>query len=440
MNRLFFLDLLSTIADRGREILDISTTGGSGGTKTIEQLCRDLLSGRGEATGTALAREVAQAWAALPPERHLDFFTTLVQAYSPDPEAVTKAAQAYTSAPDHQALARLGQVVEPPRQELIRRINMAPGGTATVVSMRAALGRLLRDHPELKVVDADFQHLLSSWFNRGFLVLRSVNWNTPASILEKLIAYEAVHEIQGWEDLRRRLAPDRRCFAFFHPAMSDEPLIFVEVALVHKLSDNVGDILSDAVDEAAARSASTAIFYSISNCQEGLRGISFGNFLIKQVVEELSREMPSLRTFATLSPIPGFMGWLKEQAEGKEPLFPSEEARLLLEATSQRGWHADADKAEALRMPLLRAAARYLAKARRGDMPRDPVARFHLGNGARLEQLNWMANTSPKGLKESAGMMVNYAYRLPEIERNHEALLTEGRIITSRSVRTLAAA
>ncbi len=440
MKRTFFVDLWSSIADRGRDILDLPPPEPATGLHSLDRLCRDLLSGRGEATGTALAREVAQTWAALPVERHPAFFTMLARDYGPDPAAVADAARAYEATPNERTLARLSRVVEPPRQELVRRINMAPGGTATVVSMRAALGRLLRKNPELKAVDADFQHLLSSWFNRGFLELRSVNWDTPASILEKLIAYEAVHEIQGWEDLRRRLAADRRCFAFFHPAMPDEPLIFVEVALVPAMSATIGGILTAPVDPDATRSASAAIFYSISNCQSGLRGISFGNFLIKQVVDELSRDMPSLKTFATLSPIPGFMAWLKEQADGNGDILSATEARYLLDATADPGWHTRPATAEPLRVPLTRAAARYLGMARKGDMPRDPVARFHLGNGARLEQVNWLADTSAKGLEQSAGMMVNYAYRLAEIESNHEALLTEGRIITSRSVRALAAA
>lgn len=438
---MMLLDLLASIADRGRDYL--ASAGQLGGERSIGRLCADLMSHRGEATGTALAREVTSAWAALDEAGQAAFFALLARDYAPDAAALEEAARAYAADPGERTLARLARAVEPPRQELIRRINMAPGGTGTIVAMRKALGALVGARPELRAVDADFQHLLSSWFNRGFLELRRVNWDTPASVLEKLIAYEAVHAIAGWDDLRRRLAPDRRCFAFFHPAMPDEPLIFVEVALTHAISDNVADILAEGVDAKAASAPSAAIFYSISNCQEGLRGISFGNFLIKQVVEELSAEMPSLRSFATLSPIPGLVAFLREEASrgaaGEGAVIEPEEAARLLEAIAEPGWPDDRERCEALRAPLSRAAARYLAEARRGNLPRDPVARFHLGNGARLERLNWLADRSPKGLRESAGLMVNYVYRLSEIERNHEALVGEGRIIASRRIRTLAA-
>jgi len=435
MNRLFFLDLLSSIADRGREILDGSGQGGQSAHHPLPLLCERLLSRQGEATGTALACGVVEAWHLLPEEERPAFFESLAADFSADRDAVRAAAEGYLAAPGEETLQALNAVAEPRRQELLRRINMAPGGTAAVVEMREALLSLLRARPHLKPVDADFQHLLSSWFNRGFLELRRIDWDTPARILEKLIAYEAVHEIQGWDDLRRRLAPDRRCFGFFHPAMPDEPLIFVQVALVKGISGNVRDILTAPLPEGPASDADSAIFYSISNCQRGLRGISFGNFLIKQVVEELRREMPHLHNFATLSPIPGFMGWLRTQADSG-----SGEAARVLPLIEDGSWSADAEAREAMRPALLRLGARYLLTMKRPGVPLDPVARFHLGNGACLERLNWLGDPSAKGLRQSAGMMVNYVYRRPDIERNHEALVNEGTIAASKAVRALAAA
>lgn len=302
--------------------------------------------------------------------------------------------------------------------------------------MRETLIGLLKTNRDLEPLNADIQHLLTSWFNRGFLELRHIDWDTSAAILEKLIRYEAVHEIQGWDDLRRRLATDRKCFAFFHPAIPDDPLIFVEVALVHGLADSVQALLAPEIDEKAPETAKTAIFYSISNCQAGLKGISFGNFLIKQVVEELKREFPQLKQFATLSPIPGFMGWLRTRQKSKAD--DADLAGQVLEGLSQDGWIDDPEKVEALRKPTVALCATYLATCKRGKSPLDPTARFHLGNGAQLERLNWLGDTSIKGLRQAGGMMVNYAYHLDDIEKNHEALMNDGKIATSKSVAQLA--
>ena len=287
---------------------------------------------------------------------------------------------------------------------------------------------------ELKLLDADLRHLFASWFNRGFLELRRIDWQSPAAVLEKLIAYEAVHEIKGWDDLRRRLAPDRRCFAFFHPALPGEPLIFVEVALVQGLATAMPPLLARETDEETARAqaarADTAIFYSISNCQNGLRGISFGNFLIKQVVEELKAEFPQLKRFSTLSPVPGFRQWLDKRLEnGSDP-----DAAQLPQLESD-GWWNDPAQNETLREPLLRLCARYLT--RRPSIRIDPVARFHLGNGARLERVNWLGNNTARGIQESFGIMVNYLYDHDSIENNHEAFFRDGTIVRSPEVDTL---
>ncbi|MEM7428385.1 MAG: malonyl-CoA decarboxylase, partial [Pseudomonadota bacterium] len=328
--------------------------------------------------------------------------------------------------------AGLQKSVESPRQEFFRRLNLAPGGTAEIVGMRKALLGRLKDHPELKAVDDDLAHLFGSWFNRGFLVMRRIDWNTPASVLEKIIAYEAVHEIQGWDDLKRRLDPaDRRCYGFFHPSLVDEPLIFVEVALTRDIPGSIHALI-DQDEQEEAEAPRTAVFYSISNCQRGLAGISFGNFLIKQVANDLSREIESLKTFVTLSPIPGFMRWLtKTRAE--ERLSDRELALL-----DHANWHKKKDAAARLSPVLQSLAAQYFLEEKRADgKPVDPVARFHLGNGARLERINWLGDLSERGLGQSAGMMVNYLYDLSDIERNHEAFAEQGIIASSSAVQKL---
>ena len=294
-----------------------------------------------------------------------------------------------------------------------------------MVELRRRLLRGLRAHPEWAALDFDLLHLLRSWFNRGFLVLERIDWRTSAMVLEKLIAYEAVHEIKGWPDLHRRLETDRRCFAFFHPALPDEPLIFIEVALARSMSSRVQPLLDVDAPVGAPDEARCAVFYSITNCQEGLRGISFGNFLIKQVAVELQRELPHLRSFATLSPLPGFRQWVERQdVEG-------------IEALARPGWQ-QSGKSDPLPMLLQQLCAYYLLHAKQGSQPLDPVARFHLGNGARLERINWLGDTSDHGIARSAGMMVNYVYRLDEVERNHELFVNENRVIASREVEHLA--
>jgi malonyl-CoA decarboxylase len=427
---------LSSIADRGRELLDLPLSTPQDPLKQLGAMCKDLVSQKGEARGTAAAREVVRLWENLPEEDHLAFFRMMQNDFSADRAKVTKAAEAFAKDPSEANLAVLTQTSEPIRQELLRKINMAPGGTRAIVDMRETLIALLKNNRDLEPLNADMQHLLTSWFNRGFLELRHIDWDTSAAILEKLIRYEAVHEIQGWEDLRRRLATDRKCFAFFHPAIPDDPLIFVEVALVHGLADSVQALLAPEIDEKAPETANTAIFYSISNCQAGLKGISFGNFLIKQVVEELKREFPQLKQFATLSPIPGFMGWLRTRQKSKAD--DAELAGQVLDGLSEDDWINDPVKVAKLQKPTLALCATYLATCKRGKSPLDPTARFHLGNGAQLERLNWLGDTSEKGLRQAGGMMVNYAYHLNDIEKNHEALMNDGKIATSKSVAQLA--
>ncbi len=397
-------------------------------------LCDALLDESSEYASTALARQALDAYKGLDERAREQFFDVLARDYSPLPEAVVQRASAYQADPSPDQLAQLLETVEPARQELFRRLNMAPGGTAALVEMRRELLKSIRTKPQWRVIDADLLHLLRSWFNRGFLRLERIDWRTPAIILEKLIEYEAVHAIQGWRDLRRRLEADRRCFAFFHPQLPDEPIIFIEVALTRSMSAHIQPLL-DIGSPVTTANSDCAMFYSITNCQEGLRGISFGNLLIKQVAEELRREFPHLRRFATLSPLSGFRRWLEQ----KRVEHPAQLA--LLAKLDQPDWHLS-EVSDALQRMLMRFCAYYLLRAKQegggNAEPLDPVARFHLGNGAALERLNWMGDISETGMARSAGLMVNYVYWLNEVERNHERYFREHAIAASPAVEKMA--
>jgi malonyl-CoA decarboxylase len=401
-----------------------------------KQFATTLLSERGEASGALVARELQTVLRTLDASDRHSFQLYLATEFQPDRTALRAAAERYLADATAEAAAAVAQAADPPRQELLRRMNTAPGGTGALIAMRSEITAHLRDEPDLKLLDADLRHLFASWFNRGFLELRRIDWQSPAAVLEQLIAYEAVHEIEGWDDLRRRLAPDRRCFAFFHPALPGEPLIFVEVALVEGLATSMPPLLSQEADGDAARAqaahADTAIFYSISNCQDGLRGVSFGNFLIKQVVEELQVEFPQLKHFSTLSPIPGFRRWLTQRlADGSDP-----DAARLAELEDWNWWQ-DPSLNERLRPILMRLCAVYLTRQPSQSNRIDPVARFHLGNGARLERINWLGNTAPRAIQESYGIMVNYLYDHDSIEENHEAFVRDGSIVRSPDVDAL---
>ncbi|MBL8658535.1 MAG: malonyl-CoA decarboxylase [Rhodospirillales bacterium] len=402
----------------------------------IEDLCRALLSSRGEASGVAIARRVLDLYAhATPDERHA-FLRSLAANFGPDRATIGDAWSAYEREATPATLAAMIHAVEPPRQELFRRLNFAPGGTAALLAMREDLLGCGAEG-ELKSVDADLVHLFASWFNRGFLRLRRIDWLTPADILERIIRYESVHEVQGWDDLQRRVYPaDRRCFAFFHPSLAREPLIFVQVALTNQIPGAIGDLLTADRQVMPVEEVTTAVFYSISNCQLGLRSVSFGNFLIKQVVEELSRELPSLNTFVTLSPAPGFGGWLARVLDDPTGSGWSErETEAVKRVLGAPDWHRDAVALASIEKTMLALAAEYYLSIKTGSgEPIDPVARFHLGNGARLERLNWVADVSPKGLREAKGLMVNYLYDRRSIEANHEAYVGTGAIAASDAV------
>jgi malonyl-CoA decarboxylase len=424
--------LWQSVADRGRALVGMRRPAPPD-VEALIDLARKLLRGRGEASGAATAAMLLSGFTALGEADRRAFLVGVNEEFGPDLVALQEAGRAFLDEPDAERAADLFARAEPTRQELIRRLNHAPGGTFALVKMRETLLAALKEGAPLDALDRDFRHLFGSWFNRGFLVLRRIEWTTPANILEKIIRYEAVHEISNWDELRRRLdPPDRRLYAFFHPALVDEPLIFVEVALTSAIADAIQPLLTPDRAPLAAEAATTAVFYSISNAQAGLTGVSFGNFLIKQVVEDLRRELPRLQSFVTLSPVPGFVRWLGQEKE--QSRFVSPEARRILDAIEAGETPEGADRT------LSALAAAYFLHARTASgRVIDPVARFHLGNGARLERINPRGDRSPTGLRQSLGLMVNYLYDLDHIEANHEAFANRGAVAASSAVKKLAA-
>jgi malonyl-CoA decarboxylase len=440
VNTTFFSEMLQSIADRSRALIKRERREPAHERSAgLIDLCEDLLSGRGEASGVALAQEILARYAEMTTGPRIAFFESLARTFGHDQPRIDRAIAAWRQSPSDATAFDLHAASEPRRLELFRRLNLAPGGTAALVRMREQLLDAMDHRDDLAVVDNDFVHLFSSWFNRGFLVLRRIDWSTSASILEKIIRYEAVHEIRDWADLRRRIdPPDRRCYAFFHPALVDEPLIFVEVALTRSIPGAIAPILSDRRDPVEPKRATTAVFYSITNCQRGLTGVTFGHFLIKQVVEELSRDIPSVGTFVTLSPAPNFAAWLNRERTRSASAAIDDDDREALAALDAEDWWRTPDIAERIREPFLRAAAWYYLRGRNGrGLPIDAVARFHLGNGARLERLDWLADTSDRALKQSYGLMVNYLYDVDYIERNHEAYAQQRAVVAASAVSRL---
>ncbi len=430
----FAKNLVDSIADAGEKFLDLRRIRGTSIDNLID-LCEDLTSHRGVASGLALAREVTNRYGGLSKEEKLRFFEQLNQKMAPAIDEIRQSAEAFVNSPDENKLMELSDQMKSKRSKLFSRMIMAPNGTRSIVSLREDLLDLLGEHPELKPVDEDLKSLLTSWFNPGFLILKKIDWNTEAAILEKIIRYEAVHDIENWNDLKKRLVADRRCFAYFHPTLEDEPLIFVEVALTRGITGSIQEIISNS--NQLDGDADTAIFYSINNCQRGLRKIPLGNFLIKMVVTELASELPSIKTYSTLSPVPGFAAWLRQELKEKKEPFFQPKSRKVFDLLNDENWYRDEEKAEELRKPLMHACANYLVLAKRRDKPLDAVARFHFGNGAQLYRINWMGDTSPHGLSQSFGMMVNYLYDLRQIESNHEMYVRSGALALSRSVRSL---
>ena len=383
--------------------------------------------------------------------RH-QFLSLIAHEFGPDPKAVAAAHLAYQQALGSPAQwlaeSNLRGAMRSSRLRILTQFNALPQGVKFIVDLRADLLRFLEQDPLLAGFDRELESRLTAWFDVGFLELQRITWHSPAVLLEKLIAYEAVHEISSWADLKNRLDSDRRCYAFFHPRMPEEPLIFVEVALVDKLADSVQHLLDQAAPVFDAQRADTAIFYSISNTQDGLRGVSFGNFLLKRVIDDLKRDYPRLNTFATLSPLPGLRAWLEKNPATVLAAFSAKEASKLQELSdialhaptllkwlASGVWASTPKLVRLLEVPLQKLGAHYLFAAKKEGRPVDPVARFHLGNGARIERLNWLADTSSKGFKQSFGLMVNYLYEPEALETNVEAFVREGTVAAKASIR-----
>lgn len=433
MSVIFLSELMSELSQRGRNFLQRNRER----PRDPLDLCEALVSRRGEVSSFVLSEAVWESWERLDRQGQIQFLVNVAERFGPNQEAVLDAIAAAGQNDSVDAFYRLHRASEPRSQELIRRLNMAKQGTLRLVKMREVLVGAIREHAALRNLDGDFFHLFSSWFNRGFLELKPINWSTSASILEKFIEYEAVHEINGWDDLRSRIEPaDRRLFAFFHPQMGEEPLIFVEVALTADVPNNIQLLLATDRNAISPEEATTAIFYSISNCQNGLKGISFGNFLIKQVVEQLSSELSNLRNFVTLSPVPGFRRWLDSVRHDKSQTLLTPQELEALAALDHADWSGNIDSLRPLSAVLQGLASHYFLKTRDSrNRVIDPVARFHLGNGARLDNIHTFADISEKGIRSSYGLMVNYRYQMSEIETNHEAYAERGDVVASPSIK-----
>jgi malonyl-CoA decarboxylase len=423
----FLQSMLTALVSTPLRITGLGMRGVPDGGSDAESALDAVMSANGEVSSLIYAERFLGHVEALDADALSKLVRHIATTYDIDSPALANAARDYGTTPDAKSLSQIANLAEPQWQELFRRLNAAKNGTVRLVRLRQRLLALSDNDNDIARIESGLAALLRAWFNPGFLVLHPIDWSTPASVLEKIIAYEAVHEITSWDALRARLAPeDRRCFAFFHPRMPEEPLIFVEVALTDTIPGNIADVLQIDRQITSKDTASTAVFYSISNCQAGLAGISFGNFLIKRVAQELQLEHPQLTTFVTLSPVPGLMRWMRREMPDLAKQFA---------ADGRPDWPADAD---ALEPAFTAAALRYFTRSDRPDgWPNDPVARFHLGNGAILEQINYGADKSPKGMAQSAALMVNYRYNLDVVEANHEAFHETKTVLLSPVLKTL---
>ena len=427
--------------------------------RLAKQIDECLDGAGGDVSQRARAADVGRTYLALNEEGRRHFLELLAREYGVHEYELALAIKNWQKMfPDgdldlrRKAEEKLRKILRSPRIRLLSQFNTLPDGVKFLVDMRAELIPLARQDPVLKSLEEDLKQMLASWFDVGFLELKSITWDASASLLEKLAQYEAVHMVRHWSDIKNRLAADRRCYAFFHHQMPNEPIIYVWVALVKGISDNVQVLLENRHREVQEPTeADTAIFYSISNAQTGLKGISFGNFLIKRVVNALAIDFDNLKNFATLSPIPGFCGWLQQRIaeEGTNLLLKPEikalesvldkpiEQAFPSMCEDQSQWYRQSEREEAMRGPLMRLCAIYLSEAKKGLAAMDPVAHFHLSNGASMERINWLADTSSKGFRQSAGMMINYLYKTSRIEKNHEAYSSEGKIRKSGAFKAL---
>ena len=418
----FFNDLINSLFDKPNKKKSFNFFSDKKKILSTRDFIDNVALAKGEVSALGYAEFLMQHCEKLDEKELIIFFKLMRENFDISSLELSQAVDEYKVNSNSENLITLMKFSEPKRREIFRRCNGISRGTIRLVNLRKRLLGILKKNPELKAVDYDLVYLLKNWFNRGFLILRPINWETPAHILEKIIAYEAVHEINSWDELRLRLAPkDRRCFAFFHPAMQDEPIIFVEVALMKNIPSKIQDVLEEKRDFLEPDEANVAVFYSISNCQKGLSGISFGNFLIKQVANDLKFEFNNIKKFVTLSPVPGLRNWIKN----KKPKF-----EMILEKFKKSEQFLKVEPS------LMNCAGNYFLKSDRSDgMPNDPVARFHLGNGASLEQINYLGDTSLNGLNLSGGLMVNYLYDLDKVEENHEAYTSENKLNISKNAK-----
>jgi malonyl-CoA decarboxylase len=417
-----------------------------------EQIAECVYSTGGEISSRTRAVELGKIYLELSTNGKYNFMRLLAHEYGVDHKKIDACIESYQTASNEEKrieaeMALMHELI-PPRVKLLKMFNALPNGFKFLIDFRAELMPIRKSDPKLKKLEEDLRRILSSWFDIGLLDLEEITWHSPASMLEKLIQYEAVHEIRSWADLKNRLDSDRLCYAFFHNKIPDEPLIFVEIAMLNRLADNIGTLLDQSALTINPQEADTAIFYSISNAQKGLAGINLGNFLIKRVVSELANTFKNLKHFATLSPVPRFRKWLKEALASEEESLLTEQEKEKLKRIStshntsigllallNSDWSGDPEKVQELKPILMRLCAYYLTEIKRKKKAYDPVANFHLSNGARLEQINWLADISKKGLIQSAGIMVNYYYKLPEIEKNHELYVTESKINISKDIK-----
>ena len=418
----FFNDLINSLFDKPNKKKSFNFFSDKKKILSTKDFIDNVALAKGEVSALGYAEFLMQHCEKLDEKELIIFFKLMRENFDISSLELSQAVDEYKVNSNSENLITLLKFSEPKRREIFRRCNGISRGTIRLVNLRKRLLGILKKNPELKAVDYDLVYLLKNWFNRGFLILRPINWETPAHILEKIIAYEAVHEINSWDELRLRLAPkDRRCFAFFHPAMQDEPIIFVEVALMKNIPSKIQDVLEEKRDFLEPDEANVAVFYSISNCQKGLSGISFGNFLIKQVANDLKFEFNNIKKFVTLSPVPGLRNWIKN----KKPKF-----EMILEKFKKSEQFLKVEPS------LMNCAGNYFLNSDRSDgMPNDPVARFHLGNGASLEQINYLGDTSLNGLNLSGGLMVNYLYDLDKVEENHEAYTSENKLNISKNAK-----
>ena len=421
--------IISSIADAGKQLFnkkDIKKND----LDSILSLCDDLISNKGAAFGITVARDITELYQSLSLDNKILFFKSINEKYRPSFTKVNEAIDVYKNSQNEKTLSDLFKVSEGKRRELFMRMNMAPNGTSIIVSLREDLLKILKENKDLVSLDEDLKHLFKSWFNPGFLKLKKITWDTKAAILEKIIKYERVHHMKDMNELKRRLGEDRRFFSYFHPALDDEPIIFVQVALTNGLGRSIQEIMKQSSGD--EKKYDTATFYSISNCQEGLSRVTLGNFLIKRVVYEIQEELPHIKNFGTLSPIPGFVEWFSylEESKIKNILgnIKNQDVMFLKSKDLKIGDKRIIDNKEA----IIKLVSHYIVNEKNRDgLPVNDVSRFHLGNGAILEDVIINANISENGFKRSFGVMVNYLYELKNIEKNHEEYMNKKKVILS---------